>query len=386
MTTGLAVALAAAPWLVVPVAILWRMREQRSLDEYPAVAPSPAPLVSVIVPARDEAGNIDACIRSILASSWPRLEVIVVDDHSSDGTGELVRRLAAADDRLRLVPNPDLPDGWFGKQWACHNGALSAHGTHLLFTDADTMHGSDLLERAMSAAAARNADLLSVVGGQTLGSFWERVVQPHVFVLILARFGGTERVSRTRDPLEKIANGQFILVTRQAYDAAGGHEAVRTHVAEDLRLAQEWCRRGLSVQMVTALDQMTTRMYSGLGALVRGWGKNVYAAGRDTLPLGPVGQAILRLIFPLPALWEVGPAVVGALALAGLLSGAGGAWAAACYGASTLFWLVIYRYMRQPLGYALLHPLGSLIVFWIFAGAAWRGDSVEWRGRRYVSQ
>ena len=386
MTAGLAVALTAAPWLLVPLALLWRMRDQRSLEEYPAVLPSPAPLVSVIVPARDEARNIEACLRSILATTWPNLELIVVDDHSTDETSGLARRIAGDDARVRLVSNPDLPAEWFGKQWACHNGALAARGSHLLFTDADTRHGPELLARTMNAAAARGADLFSVVGGQTLGSFWERVVQPHLFALIVMRYGGTERVSRSRDPFQKIANGQFILVTRPAYDAMGGHEAVRTHVAEDLRLAQEWCRRGRSVHIVAGLDQMTTRMYDGLGDVVRGWGKNVYAAGRDTLPLGPVGRVVLRLVFPLPSLWEIAPAVVGALALAGVASPLAGAWAATCFGASTLFWIVIYAYMRQPPGYALLHPLASMVVCWIFARAAWRGAEVEWRGRRYVSR
>jgi len=349
-------------------------------------APSPAPLVSVIVPARDEARNIEPCLRAILATTWPDAEVVVVDDHSTDGTGEIARRIAASDQRVRVIANPDLPEGWFGKQWACHNGALAARGSHLLFTDADTRHSPELLARAMNAAAARNADLFSVAGGQTLGSFWERVVLPHVFTLILMRYGGTERVSRSHDPFMKIANGQFILVRRSAYDAMGGHEAVRTHVAEDLRLAQEWCRRGLSVQIVAGLDFMTTRMYHSLGELARGWGKNVYAAGRDTVPLGPVGQLALRLAFPFPALWEIVPAMVAILALLGVVSTTAGAWGLACYCLTTLFWMVVYAGMRQPLRYALLHPLASLVIFWILAAAAWRGASVEWKGRRYVSR
>jgi cellulose synthase/poly-beta-1,6-N-acetylglucosamine synthase-like glycosyltransferase len=100
VTPGTAIALAAAPWLLVPLALLWRMKDQQSLDGYPAEAPSPAPLVSVIVPARDEARNIEACLRSILATTWPNVEVIVVDDHSADGTGELARRTGAGDTRV----------------------------------------------------------------------------------------------------------------------------------------------------------------------------------------------------------------------------------------------------------------------------------------------
>lgn len=386
MTTGVVVALAAAPWFVLPLVLLWRMKDQRTVDEYPVEPPAGASLVSVIVPARNEARNIEPCLRSILATTWPNVEVIVVDDHSTDGTGDIARRIAGGDSRVRVVANPALPDGWFGKQWACHNGALVARGSHLLFTDADTRHGPELLARSMNAAAARGADLFSVAGSQTLGSFWELVVLPHVFGLILMRYGSTERSSRSRDPFQKIANGQFILVTRRAYDAMSGHEAVRSHVAEDLRLAQEWCRRGLSVQIVSDLDRMSTRMYEGLGELVRGWGKNVYAGGRDTISLGPVGRALLRPLFPLPALWEIVPALVGVLALAGVASPAAGAWAGLCYGATALFWMVVYSYMRQPLGYALLHPLASMVIFWIFTQAAWRGDVVKWKGREYLSR
>ncbi len=259
-------------------------------------------MVSVIVPARDEARNIEACIRSILSSHWPQIEVIVVDDQSSDGTGGIARRVASSDARVTVLANPDLPDGWIGKQWACHNGQRVARGSFLLFTDADTRHTPELLTRSMNAMRERRADLFTVGGSQTMETFWERLLQPHVFGMLVARFGDTERVNRSTNPLDKIANGQFMLMHRDAYDRAGGHEAVRTHVAEDLRLAQEWTRLGYSVQIVAGFDYMTTRMYEGFGEIWRGW-ENGRRRGLTTISAGPAVRLFLQIVAPLVPLW-----------------------------------------------------------------------------------
>ncbi|MFI5232431.1 MAG: glycosyltransferase [Gemmatimonadales bacterium] len=380
------IALAALPWLAVPVVILLRARDTKSLDEYSARPDAATPLVSVIVPARNEARHIGACVRSILETTWPRTEVIVVNDHSSDETGETARAVAAADARVTVIDNPDLPAGWFGKQWACHNGARAAHGTFLLFADADTRHAPELLARSMNAMRERRADLFTVAGAQLVESFWERLLQPQVFGMLMARYGGTERVSRSTNPFAKIANGQFILVQRDVYEREGGHEAVRAHVAEDLRLAQEWTRRGLSVQMVAGIDYMTTRMYEGFREIWRGWGKNVWAAGRDTMPGGAVVQAIFRVLAPLAPLWEVVPAAAIVLALSGVVPAAVGAWGAVTYAVGTLFWIVVRAVFRAPLWYAPLHPVAGCVVSAMLARASWRGSRVEWKGREYRSQ
>jgi chlorobactene glucosyltransferase len=380
------IGLAALPWLVVPLVILWRARDTVSLAQYPAAPPDDPPLVSVIVPARNEARNIEACVRSILGAHWPAMEVIVVNDHSTDGTGEIARAIAPADARVTVIHNPALPAGWFGKQWACHNGARIARGTILLFTDADTRHGPRLLARSVNAMRERGADLFTVAGAQTVDTFWERLLQPEVFGMLLARFGGTERVSRSRNPYAKIANGQFILVRRDVYDRAGGHEAVRASVAEDLRLAQEWTRLGYSVQMVAGMDEMTTRMYEGFGEIWRGWGKNVWAAGRDTVPPWPVVQALSRVLGPLAPCWEIAPALAMVLALTGAVPLAVGAWGAIAYTIGTLFWIVLRKAFRAPVRYALLHPVAACVVTALLAWASWRGARVEWKGRAYVSR
>jgi chlorobactene glucosyltransferase len=377
--------LAALPWAIVPLVIWWRARPGTSLDAYAGSPPADPQLVSIIVPARDEARNIERCLRSLMATTWPRIEIFVVDDHSTDGTGDIARRVAASDPRVTIMDAPALPDGWFGKQWACHAAMQRSSGSVLLFTDADTAHGPELLARAMRALAERPADLISVMGRQELGTFWERLLMPPVFVVILSRYGGLEQMSRSKDPLEKIANGQFFLVRRAAYDRAGGHEAVRDHVAEDLRIAQEVCRAGGAVHFLDGRGYLATRMYDGLGELIRGWEKNVYAGGRDTIRLGRAGQAVLRALYPTPALWNVVPAALGLAALAGALPATVGWWALSCYAASAVFWVTQYREAEVSPAYALLHPLAGCVMAVLFARAAWRGDRVTWKGRTYRS-
>lgn len=391
---------AAGAWFLLVVSTGWRFRDTRSLDEYPASPPPGSPLVSVIIPARDEARNIERCLRSVLATGYPAVEVIVVDDHSGDGTGDIARRIAAEDaavraegtapgeavERVRVIAAPDLPAGWFGKQWACHTGYRAARGTLLCFTDADTRHGPELLGRSVNALVARDAGLFSVAGQQEMGSFWERVVQPMVFALLLARYGGLETMSRSTEPRNKIANGQFLLLRRGDYERAGGHEAVRDHVAEDLRLAQLFTELGMRAHLVLGRDHLSTRMYTSLGELRRGWGKNVYAAGRDAFPLGPFTRRLFPFIFPLPALMPALPAFVFGLAAVGVL-GEGAWWfGALSLGANLLFWGGVYTFSRLNPLWALLHPLGSLVFGAICAEAAWNGSRVEWKGRRYESR
>lgn len=374
--------LAVLPILVV----VWRFRRTVSLDAYAPRTGGDAPLVSVIIPARNEAHNIERCVRSVLSGAYGSLEVIVVDDHSTDGTGAIVRGIAsepASVGRVRVIDAPPLPGGWFGKQWACHNGAAAARGSLFCFTDADTAHGPQLLARSVTALEQRGASLFTIAGRQEMVSFWEKVVQPVVFSILLSRYGGLETMSESTDPIDKIANGQFILVRRDHYEQLGGHESVRGHVAEDLRLAQRFTEAGLGAHMVLAREHMSTRMYTSLGEIRRGWGKNVYAAGRDTLRLGPVGRRILPWVFPIPALLPVVPVVILVLALSGVLGDGALLFGAVVTGVSLVYWMAVYGFSQLSPLWALAYPLGCLVFAAICAEAAMRGMRVGWKGRTY---
>jgi chlorobactene glucosyltransferase len=375
--------LLAAPWIAAPIVTLVRARRSRSLDEEPAEPAGDAPLVTLVIPARNEQRNIRRCVESALATRHPALEVIVVDDHSTDATHAIVAELARGDARLRVIVPPPLPRGWFGKQWACEAGAGEASGEILGFLDADTWQAPDLVPRAVSAMRGRGSDLLTVAGEQEMESFWERLVQPQVFAILAARFGGTEIVNESRHAANKIANGQCMFFRRDAYVAMGGHGAVRDKVAEDLALAQRWFAAGRRTTMVLGLSQLRTRMYTSLRELVEGWGKNIYAGGMDSVPFGALGRAAYPVLLLVPALTGVVPPVLLALGLAGVVGPGVLAWAAIVTAGSLAWWLAVYASLRLSPLYALLYPLGAGALLYISLRALARGRRVRWKEREY---
>ena len=385
VTTLLPIVLA-LPWLVVPVITIVRARHSRSLDDEPAIAAPGWPRVSIVIPARNEARNIERCVRSALAAEYPWVEVIAVDDHSTDATGAILRDIARSDPRLHVIVPAALPAGWFGKQWACTAGANASTGDVIAFMDADTQQAPDLVVRAVNAMQSRRADLLTVAGSQELGSFWERMIQPQVFAIMLARYGGTEVVNESRRATEKIANGQCIFVTRAAYNETGGHGAVRDKVAEDLAMAQLYFTMRRRSFLVLGLTQLSTRMYTSLRELVEGWGKNIYAGGRDTVPFGTFGRAIYPFLLVLPALSGLVPPALLALSLAGLMGHGVLVWSAVVTAANLSWWLGVYALLGLSPAYALLHPLGSALMFYIAARSIARGKRVQWKNRSYVVQ
>jgi chlorobactene glucosyltransferase len=375
----------ALPWVLFPLVALWRVRRPTTLEQFSPEPPADAPPVSVVIPARNERRNVERCLRSVLAARYAAFEVLLVDDHSDDGTGDIARGIAATDPQLRVLESPPLPPGWFGKQWACATGARFAGGDILLFADADTEHTPDLLPRAVNGMRGLRADLMSVAGWQELGSFWERLLQPQVFAMLMIRYGGTEGVNRARRPEDVIANGQCFLVRRDAYEAIGGHEAVRENVAEDLMLAQTMARAGRRVRMVLGPEQLSTRMYTSLRELIEGWGKNIYAGGMYTAPFGPIGRAVYPIALVLAPLFFILPVALLLLALAGVASGAV-AWSATATLAIVLWWAAVYAQLEEPVYYALLYPLGSALLLYICARAVLRGRRVAWKGREYVAR
>lgn len=381
--------LLALPWCFIPLLLRHRLRTSPQLADEPADAPPAAPRVSIVLPARNEAMNIAACVRSICASTWPDLELIVVDDHSTDGTGDLARAAANGDSRVRVIEAPDLPSGWFGKQWACHSGAQVATGALLLFTDADTRHAPDLVTRMVRLRARRGVELLSVAGRQDMETVWERAVQPSVFVMLLARYGGARQLEEATHAHAVVANGQCFMLSRAAYDALGGHEAVRAYVVEDVMLAQAVHAHGGRVSLGFGVAQLRTRMYDGLGPLIRGWRKNLYAGGRHAMGGGAPGRLLYPLVLLSFPLSVAGPVVVLLVAALVLLRGGDAAswlvWSFIASAATFAAFAIANRANGDSAWRALLAPLGGLILLAICLQAIARGDRVEWKGRAYTS-
>ena len=363
----------AAPWIVVLLVVVYRSATRRpQLRDYQPR--ETGPLVSIIIPARNEARNIERCVRSVLSTAYSPIEVIVVDDRSTDGTAELVE--PAAGKRLKLVRGTEPPQGWFGKQWAMIQGYRAAKGELLLFTDADTKHEPELLPRSLRALETERADLFSVIPRQEMRTFWEKLIQPHVFLALQARVGDLRRVNRTRVEWNAIANGQFILTPRTTYEEVGTHEAVKSTVADDVMLAQAYVRAGKNIFLAHAPNFMTTRMYGSLREIIEGWSKNLALGAPLMAPPIRWVRAVLPYLMWVPSLFWVAPPIAWLV----------GRWefAAIATVVSLLTWIAIYIGERGPVHYALLYPLGAMMVAFIMMRSAWRGGrKVEWRGRVY---
>jgi len=391
------------PWILLAGFLVFGIRHPRPLPTLAKPTTGDAeppylrdlPFVRVVIPARNEARSIEGCVRSLTEQRYPHFSIVVVDDGSTDGTGELVRGLdrGGAEELLVLAGKP-LPEGWFGKPWACTQGAsapLTSGRTEglLLFTDADTRHHPDLLLRSVFALREDRAEALSLQGRQELGSFWERLIQPQVFALLGIRYRRLDRPMTQGESASAIANGQYILVDGERYAAIGGHGAVRGEVVEDLRLAQALTRSGGVLTLREATDVFSTRMYQSLGEIIEGWTKNMAVGarqaggwwGRLAIP-GIVSFLLLAWLLPplalLTALLDLG---LGESSDRSVVLG----WSSLSTLIGVLLWSRIYPHFEVPPPYALLYPLGAAVVAGIATRSWLRGEGrIEWKGRRYT--
>jgi glycosyltransferase involved in cell wall biosynthesis len=239
----------------------------RSLPD--ALPHFPAPEVSIIVPARNEEASLGACLESLTAQTGVAFEIIVVDDASTDRTREIAESFAG----VRVISAGPLPASWTGKNNALFAGVREASGKWLLFTDADTVHVLGSLARALAEAKENKAELLSYSPEQIAVTFWEMAVLPVAFAE-LARHYPPRTVCDPASPLAA-ANGQYILIRRETYDAVGGHAAIADSLLEDVALARAVKEAGRSIRFRYAADAVRTRMYRSFRQLREGWTKNL---------------------------------------------------------------------------------------------------------------
>jgi glycosyltransferase involved in cell wall biosynthesis len=329
----------------------------------------PAGSVSILIPARDEAVNIDACLATALAQGPAVREVLVFDDRSTDGTAALVNAVAARDARVRLIAGRDLPDGWCGKNHACARLADAAQGEWLLFVDADARLADGALARLLAEAARRDVTLMSPWPALTAGTFWERVLMPMLEVLTFSVYPAPLSFLRN-DPSLGLVHGACILARREVYEATGGHAAIRAEILEDQRLAQLWRARGGRGLCVLGRDAVRVRMYRSLREIWFGFGKNFYPAFRS-------GLSFWSFLLLHAAIF-LGP-IVFVLAAPGY------------YSLASLALLVVVRValairFRHSPWSLVLHPIADTILVAIGIASWWRcrsGRGVEWKGRRY---
>ncbi|MEE2787653.1 MAG: glycosyltransferase [Myxococcota bacterium] len=355
----------------------WRLADSTAFD----ADGDDWPLVSILIPARNEAENIERCIRSIMRLNWPEpLQIIVINDNSTDNTGEILERLGHEIDTLTIIEGVALPDGWLGKPHALHVGQQAALGRWLWFIDADVVVKPNGLRLLYEATQREGAQISSALGQLDTQSFWERVIQTRIAALI----SGANPLIQVNDPDHEraLANGQCIFVSRSAYDQLGGHYAIRQSVLDDVDLAKRAKQRQIPYRLFYGPGIFRCRMYTGFRQIWDGWSKNLFPALEYKISATIIIAAGVFCISVLPflllfknlwAYWIGAPFEPTFLMIEAALCGV------------ILITDAIGHYKEgYRWTYAWSLPLAMTLVIGMFVNSAWRivsGRGTAWKGR-----
>ena len=361
--------------LVLILIALSNRKGIRRLGDYPAAIPLPS--VSILVPARNEELNISSCASALLAQLYPDYELILLNDDSTDRTGEILAQLEAADSRLQVIKGAPLPPGWLGKNWACHQLAQRAAGELLLFVDADTLLRPQALRDSVAALTGEQADLVSALPREEVITWAERLVVPIIpwSINSLLPFAIAHRM---RTPVLSAAIGQFMLFRRQAYAQIGGHEAVRASAVDDINLARRIKAAGLRWRLLDGTSQVSCRMYRNADEVFRGISRTLFGVLGNWPVIHVFVWLWLTVVF-------VEPLVVLILRLAGLAMPNQSVALAAVAGLAslTLFTLAYQRFLI-PRYLSILYPFTILLSATIAMNSALLNMTgrVTWKGRK----
>ncbi len=377
--------------LILGIITLYWLHNQYQLDIALGQSELPpdlnkAPLISVCVPARNEARNIRRCVDALRAQDYPNLEIIILDDRSKDDTPQILAELSKEDDRLKIIHGKVLPLGWAGKPHALIQAAAEARGIWLCFVDADTFPAPGTLSAVYKKVLETKADFFTIFTHQEMENFWERTVLP--LVLTALSVGFSPRKVNDSGRKEAIANGQFIFIKRAVYDAIGGHTTLKDSIVEDKDLAARAKLLGYRLVLADGSDFVRTRMYTSLPEMWEGWTKNIYLGLRDEprlVGLGIFGAFLALCAALLLPIWT-GIGLYLTVASPNQASFVILIEALLLWG-NLLFWRIqANRALEIPLWYAFTAPLGAgVFAAMMFASAFMviSGRGVMWKGRRY---
>ena len=364
--------------VIIAINLLLNLRSLRRPDSNSKIA-EPVPLISVLIPARNEEENIETCLKSLQKQDYPNFEVLVLDDNSTDSTAELVEGMAAKDERIRLIKGEPLPEGWAGKPFACHQLAEKARGSWLLFVDADTTHAPHMLRSTLAIALELKPSLLSGFPRQMAESLPEKIAMPLMYFATMSWLP-LWWLHRSKEPRPSLAIGQFLLFPREEYWRIGGHMAVKDRILEDIWLGVETVRHGGRHIAIDLSAVFYCRMYRDVGTMWEGFVKWIYsvAAISPAALAGLLAAGFVFYLAPFYWLWN------------GFLSTAAPTdwrFIAAFQTAMIIFmrWLVD-NHFRQSLLSTFLHPIGFSFLFAAGLYGGWRemvGLGVRWKDRIY---
>jgi len=244
----------------------------KSLDYYREIGERP--LISVLIPARNEEENIKKCVDSFINQDYENLEIIVFDDNSNDLTLSILKELKS--ERLKIINSESIPDNWTGKNWACHQLSKHSKGEYLFFTDADTIHHRKTLTYAISAMSMENIDLMTAIIKMELKSFGEKITIPVTIWSILTILPLTIAYLFPKSKWFVAANGKFMLFRKNAYKKIGGHKAIKDEIVDDMALAKLIKNNGLKWRIFNASNFVSSRMYNGFKESLQGFTKNFF--------------------------------------------------------------------------------------------------------------
>ncbi len=329
-------------------------------------------MISVIFAARDEAEKLPAALASLLELTYPRYEVIAVNDRSSDATSDILNQFARTSNRLRVIDIHELPAGWLGKTHALDAGVKASSGEWLVFTDADVHFDPDVLSRALGLAEEHRWDYLTLFSGVDMRGVWETAAISY-FTLIFLFGNSVWSVNDPRSP-SYVGVGAFQLVRRTAYDAAGGHRRLALEVIDDMKLGKIIKVAGFRSGVAVGIDEVRLRWHTGLGNVIRGVTKNMFAAMHFNIFFAlaaALGQILVCIVPWFGVIFATGWArLFAALALGALLTIQGASLRAA---------------RKSPL-FAITQPVGAALFAWMILRSAivtLRRGGITWRGTFY---
>jgi chlorobactene glucosyltransferase len=371
-------AIVAVLLVVFAINLILNLRALRRPDRNSKI-PEPAPLVSVLIPARNEEENIETCLKSLQKQDYSNLEVLVLDDNSTDRTAELVERIADKDDRIKLLKGQPLPEGWAGKPFACYQLAEKAKGSWLLFVDADTNHAPHMLRSTVALALELKPSLLSGFPRQLAVSIPEKIGMPVLYFVIMS-WMPLWWIQRSKEPKPSLAVGQFLLFSREDYWRIGGHKAVGSRILEDVWLGVETVRHGGRHIAIDLSSMVSTRMYQGMRGMWEGLVRSIYAIVAIS-PVALFGLLIAGFVFYLAPFYWLWNAYFSAAAPTDWR------YIVIFQVAMIIFmrWLVDNRF-KEPFISAFVHPVGFSFLILAVMYAGWRlviGKSVRWKDRLY---
>ncbi len=346
-------------------------------------------LVSILLPARNEERTLDSVLQSLTRQEYQRIEILVLDDGSEDSTGLIAERWAETDPRIQLVRGRPLPPGWVGKSHACSQLAERARGEYLLFVDADTVHSTQSVSAAMAELKRTGAGLLTVIPRQTMETFWENTLLPLLHFSTFC-FLPMPLVSWSKHPRLAMANGQFMLFRRDAYERIGGHAAVRSAMVEDVWLSRLVKANGYGLAIRDGGNVVSARMYRSLKEIWNGFSKNLFAGFSYSLLL-------IAAVITFNVCTSIIPFFLFAAAF---VPGGGTDWVNGQVmlqvGLILMIRVALAVRFKLDLWPVLLHPLAMLMfvgialnsVRWVLfgGGAQWKGRQYDFRKRAVIQE